>query len=260
MAKITRTNQRWLTNHFKKLGVSAERPKVIVHSKLVAFGKIEGGLNTFHSALLKTLGSNATIAVPTYTVSLTRDQPYNPKATKPDSMGAYSNFILSRPDRTRSLCPIHNHAAIGKRAKLLEHFSDGSFSLGPGSDFEWFFNEEFDLLLLGCNFSEGATYLHHLEAIAEVPYRKWVDTERRIVGPDGAITTKKIRYFSRVRHDLTENFSSLETDLIAAGKVVCSKAPYGQSFRIPIRLLHKLASEALERNPYFLVSPKFASE
>ena len=39
----------------------------------------------------------------------------------------------------------------------------------------------FKLLLLGCNPMQGATYLHHLEALYEVPYRKWINViEKRL--------------------------------------------------------------------------------
>ena len=44
-----------------------------------------------------------------------------------------------------------------------------NISLGKNSDFEGLYKNDYSLVLLGCKASEGATYLHHLEAIKNVP-------------------------------------------------------------------------------------------
>jgi aminoglycoside N3'-acetyltransferase len=250
------TDHSFFEEHFRSLGISSDRPRVVVHSKIWAFGKILGGVETIHAALLKVLGENATIVVPTYTVSLTENDVYDPDITPADSMGSYSDFFLKLPERTRSLCPIHNHAAIGAEAMALRQFADGSCSLGPGSDFEWLYKADFDLLLLGCSFAEGATYLHHLEAMAKIPYRKWTNLKRTLAGEGGKRSLLNVRYFARSDKMLIENFSKIENSLVKKGEVRKVPAPYGASLCTPIRKLHTLVVDELKSDPYFLVTRK----
>ena len=50
----------------------------------------------------------------------------------------------------------------------------------------------FKLILLGCEPNQGATYLHHLEAIYGVPYRKWITIKKK----DG--WEKSSGYFNKI--------------------------------------------------------------
>lgn len=213
-------------------------------------------MDAVHTALLNVVGESATIAVPTYTVDLTEEDIYDPDSTPANGMGSYSDFVLSLPGRCRSLCPIHNHAAVGTGAAGLAAATDGTCSIGPGSDFEKFYDDDYDLLLLGCGFAQGATYLHHLEAVENVPYRKWVDVERRRRCPEQSDRAMQIRYFARNEPDLIEDFDTIEQQLVDLGEVAKVAAPYGSSFRVPIRRLHALVVDALGKNPYLLVRPR----
>ena len=78
----------------------------------------------------------------------------------------------------RSRCLIHNHIGIGPNAKIL-NLSKENISIGKGSDFEYMKLNNFKLLLLGCDPIQGATYLHHLEALHGVPYRKWITIKKK---------------------------------------------------------------------------------
>ena len=77
--------------------------------------------------------------------------------------------------------------------------SDPTRSIGPGSSFDAMQLAGFQLLLLGCTFHEGATFVHHVEAMVGVPYREWVDLERRVVTPDGITRAMQCRYYGRRR-------------------------------------------------------------
>ena len=73
---------------------------------------------------------------------------------------------------------IHNHIGLGPNAKIL-NLSKENISIGKGSDFEFMMKNNYKLLLLGCDPIQGATYLHHLEALVEVPYRKWINVIKK---------------------------------------------------------------------------------
>jgi aminoglycoside N3'-acetyltransferase len=259
MAGAAQTDQGWMERHLAALGVSAARPRLVVHSRLWSFGKLAGGLAALHAALLAVAGADATIAVPAYTTGLGPGDAYDPATTPPEGMGAYTGYVLSLPGRVRSLCPIHNHAAIGPLAGDLPAAAVGDCSIGPGSDFEWFFDADFDLLLLGCGFAQGATYLHHMEAMVDVPYRRWVTLDRRVVGPDGTVRPAKLRYYARDDDGLVEDFGALESRLVASGDVAREPAPYGASLLVPVRRLHALTAAALAADPCALVKARAAA-
>jgi aminoglycoside 3-N-acetyltransferase len=250
------TTQAWLESHLEMLGLSSSRPRVIVHSRVWSFGKIDGGMDALHAALLKVLGPSATIVVPTYTVELTEHDIFDPETTPANAMGSYSDYVLSLDGRARSCCPIHNHAAIGTGAAAFASATDdGTNSIGPGSDFETFEQKDYDLVLLGCGFALGATYLHHLEAVANVPYRKWVDLDRQLARPGQAASLISVRYFARQDATLVEGFDTIENQMVDSGQVTKVPAPYGNSFRVPVRHLHRHVMDALARDPYLLVQP-----
>ena len=62
----------------------------------------------------------------------------------------------------------------------------------------------------GAAFSEGATFLHHLEAVAGVPYRKWVTLPRAVVGDDGAVGTRDVQYYGRDDVRWREDFDCVQ--------------------------------------------------
>ena len=87
----------------------------------------------------------------------------------------------------RNHCPLHSHAAEGSRSYIFEN-CDPSRSFGRGTDFDALYKNDFHYLLLGCSFNDGATYLHHIETLAEAPYRQWMTFPRRILR-NGAVET-----------------------------------------------------------------------
>jgi aminoglycoside N3'-acetyltransferase len=224
---------------------------VAIHSRLLSFGQIDGGVATVFQLIEEMVGPAGTVVVPTYT--LADGTIYDPRTTPSQRVGALPEYMLALPERVRSACSMHNHAAIGARAAILE-LSDGSVSFGPGSDFDHLLAADFQLLLLGTSLTEGATFIHHMEAVAGVPYRQWMGLQRRCVDEDGVQVSRTCQYFGRppgVRID--ENFDVLEPELLAEGTMRRVDTHFGASRMVSLRDLFDCGMAALRRDPLALV-------
>lgn len=238
------TDRAAFDQHLEALGVSADR-NLVVHGRLVAFGrcKPEDAL----ASIRDRIGPRATLVAPTYVFGSA--DPYDPARTQPTGMGALSQLVWTAPGARRSFCPVHNHAAIGPQADGLLGTTMLS-SFGAGTDFEWMHDQDFDLLMLGCTLGQAATFIHHLEVLASVPYRTWVDSPKQIV-LDGEVQTVPFRYCTRNNPAVTEDFDRIMPALGDAVRVV--PAPYGSSTLVSLRDLKRVGLELLGADPYGLV-------
>ena len=222
-----------------------------MNSRLISFGRIEGGAATVYETLRGQLGEGATIAVPSYTFGLNEEGAFDPQQTPSMDVGILSEYVRRLPGAARSACPIHSHAAIGPSAFLLNAVT-GDVSLGPGSDFEVFEKNEFQLLLLGCEFEDGATFIHHIEAEVGVPYRAWTELSRRcIVG--GREVRRKVKYYARSSNQWIEDFAKVRVRLENAGLLTGVKCPIGHSYLVPLDTLANEVRTMLREEPYSIV-------
>lgn len=244
-----------LDRHLQDLGLQAGMA-VAVHSRLLAFGRIEGGAETVFAALMRAVGPAGTVAVPTYTLNLTSETPYDPRSTPSHAAGALSEYVRVLPEARRSLCPMHGHAAVGRLAEVAVG-ADPSRSLGPGSAFDAMHGAGFHLLLLGCSFQEGATFVHHVEAVVGVPYRSWLALARKRREADGTVREVVCHYYG---HEAPESFDNhltvVEDEMRARGHLISAPAPYGSSHFMLLDRLYGCVADILARDPYGLVEPR----
>lgn len=192
-----------LAEHLASLGLIGG-DDIIVHSRLISFGRIENGTAGVLETIQGIIGDTGTIVVPAYTLHLTKQDIFDPGVTPSKMVGAFSEHVRQMPGAFRSRCPIHSHAAVGPKADILRESLPGS-TLGPGSDFDTLHRHRFKLLLLGCTFHEGATFIHHVESMVGVPYRSWMDLPRTLRKPDGGEEAMLVRHYGKDRDDNREN-------------------------------------------------------
>jgi len=241
-----------IKQHLGELGLK-RGDNVLVHSKLFSFGHIVGSspCQTLYDSLVDYLGPDSTIAVPAYLLDGT--ELYDPQNTPSHASGVFSEFVRQLPGAVRSLCPIHNHASVGPNARCLEN-SDPTISIGQGSDFSTFYDNKFTLALLGCGFSDGATYLHHVETLMDVPYRHWIEVHRHLVTRENAEPSPvTVKYFARKDMNFHEDFEKIVPILRQSGVLREAELNYGRSFAIQLDDLHRTASQMLTADPYSLV-------
>ncbi|MDA0665090.1 MAG: AAC(3) family N-acetyltransferase, partial [Proteobacteria bacterium] len=194
------------------------------------------------------------IAVPAFTLNIRENDIFNPATTPPDRVGALSDYIWQRDEAIRSTCPVHSYVAIGRDAAILRD-SDPCQSLGPGSAFDIMRRERYSLLLLGCTFTEGATFVHHVEAESGVPYREWIELPRQIQLGAAPVKSIAVRYYARARHlDGTNDLSSVESAAVNrnAGTVVPIPGSPRQSHLLDLTELTGIVRDVISREPFAL--------
>ena len=210
---LIKTNVERIRSHLLALGLS-QGMNVAIHSKLLCFGRIEGGIGTLYKAIREIVGENATIIVPAYTLNIASDGMFNPEVTEPQSMGGLSNYLFNKGKFCRTLNPLHSHFIDGPLRKRMMN-ADQNISMGPGSIFQVMQDEGFKLLLLGCSFQEGATFIHHIEACKGVPYREWINLKRTVTLPNQTPKEVNIRYYARRQNcGLQTNLDAIQDKLL----------------------------------------------
>ena len=230
--------------HFETLGIESGM-HIACHSAFFSFGRCSA--KEALDALLYVVGDAGTIVAPAYhfdnAVQFDAESPISKK------LGVFSSHLKALKGSTRSLCPVHSHVATGSKATGLLT-NNPNISFGEGSDFDWLAREGFELILLGCSFKNGATFLHHVEALCNVPYRKWVNSPKSVVH-EGTNKIIDFKYFARSSDKFKENFDAIIPEVQEYLKVV--QAPYGNSYRITLQKLQMRVMQILADNPYFLV-------
>lgn len=230
--------------HFDALEIK-KGDNLILHSQLLSFGKCMP--ETIFLSLIGKISEKGTLVVPTYVFG--SESPYDQSSVEPTQMGSLSNFVLGLEESIRSRTPVHNHAAFGALAEDFR-FTKNSSSFGADTDFDLFCRKDYELVLLGCPLSKGATFLHHIEALAEVPYRRWVSSPKTILNRNRTYEIS-FNYFERYDTSYIEDFDKLTE--VLGDKLLQAKAPYGMSYKIKIRDLKDITMKLIEDDPYYLV-------
>ena len=167
---------------FRKLNIK-RNDNVFLHSnsagisQYIKFKKDKEKLfKVFFNLLLKKIGQNGTLVLPTYNYDFAKGKPFiHDKCNS--QVGELSNFFLKEYKVKRSLDPIFSHAIKGKlRNKLLRSKVDICF--GEGSIFKKIQDHNFKIFGFCCPLN-AMTFLHYIEKKMEVKYRfnkKFVST------------------------------------------------------------------------------------
>lgn len=167
---------------------------LLVHSALQLLGRPEGGLDLILDAIMKAIGNEGTLAVPTFPFTFNRGLDYDPQNTPSKGMGAFSEFVRQHPKALHTTHPMQSLAVIGRHAADLA-LSDTPSAFDDGSAFDQMLKFGFKLLLLGADV-QAASMVHYSEQRAEVPYRYWKDFAGRIK-IDGDWQMRTYRMFVR---------------------------------------------------------------
>jgi aminoglycoside N3'-acetyltransferase len=124
--------------------------------------------NLVIDAFLDVLGSGGTLIVPTYSYSIGRGILFEVETT-PSSIGDFTEIFRRRPGVIRSRDPMLSSAGIGPRAEqVLRGLSTSCY--GTGSAFDRLKEVGAKVCTLGISLY-WATFRHHIEEMAEVPFR-----------------------------------------------------------------------------------------
>jgi aminoglycoside 3-N-acetyltransferase len=148
-------------------------------------GRIEGGAAALMDAILDVAGPEATLAVPAQTTlnsftsgsfraataGLDADRlarfvaampGFDPRSTPSSGMGAFAEYLRTRPSASRSGHPQVSFAALGPEARACTAVHDLDCHLGERSPLGWLYAADAAILLLGVGYS-ACTAFHLAE-------------------------------------------------------------------------------------------------
>jgi aminoglycoside 3-N-acetyltransferase len=170
---------------------------LLIHSSLRQVGWIGGGAATLLAAILEVAGPAATLVVPTQTTlnSLSSSAflavtagldaqerarfvaampGFDPVSTPSTGMGAFAEYLRTRPSAVRSSHPQVSFAALGPGAQACTCVHDLDCHLGDRSPLGWLYAADAAILLLGVGYS-ACTAFHlaeyHLPGARQRRYR-----------------------------------------------------------------------------------------
>ena len=146
---------------------------VIIHSNIAGLfqfydkGK-DNSCKVLISYLKKHIGKNGKIVIPTYNYEFTKNKSFNVK-TSPSEVGYFSNYLIKKNWRKRTLDPVFSHLIFGKIKKFhLQKINCEAF--GNNSLFSYLKKNNFKIICFCCS-TDTMTYIHYIEYLFKVNYR-----------------------------------------------------------------------------------------
>lgn len=178
-----------LVQGLRSLGVRAGGA-LMVHTRMSALGWVVGGSQTVVEALLEVLGPDGTLMAyagweddPWHLAEwperwqrayLEELPPFDPALSEADhEMGRVPERIRTWPGARASSGHVMRMVAVGARAEWLTAGQPWDDPQGIGSPLARLVEAEGRVLMLGAPL-ETLTILHHAEALAEAPGKRWV--------------------------------------------------------------------------------------
>ncbi|TDD96671.1 aminoglycoside 3-N-acetyltransferase [Actinomadura rubrisoli] len=215
---------------------------VMFHTRMSALGYVAGGPQTIINALRDTVGAEGTLMVtcgwndaPPYDftdwpedwqAALRAEHPaYDPQVSEADhNNGRLPEALRRCPGAVRSRHPDAGFAALGPAAHVLMDDHPWDDPHGPGSPLARLVARGGRVLLLGAPL-DTLTLLHHAEALAKAPGKRFVDYQQPIT-VDGERVWRRFHDidsedgafdYSAVVPQGQEPFEVIARDMLAAG-------------------------------------------
>lgn len=116
------------------------------------------------------LGPEGTLVIPSFNFNLRSKDHYSRSRTLPVT-GALATETLKENGFLRTQHPLHSFLVWGRHAEDLARLENKS-SFGEGSPFDFFHENQAVMLLVDVRLSEAFTFVHHVEEMEKVSYRK----------------------------------------------------------------------------------------
>ncbi len=227
---------------------------LLVHSAIQFLGEPEGGVEMYYHTLMDVIGSEGTLAVPTFNFAFAKSGRYDPVKTGSVGMGTFSEFIRKQPAAERTTHPMQSLAVIGKYASELAR-RDTPSAFDDDSAFDGMLHHNFKLLLLGATI-QAASIIHYSEQRANVPYRYWKDFNGTINTGSGPVI-KTYRMFVRdMGIDPKLVIAGIQKELIQRGQWKAVRINYGEISTCTLPDFVAVADEMLKKDPWVFVTNK----
>jgi len=160
-----------LIEGFRALGLK-KGDILLIHSSFKSFGGVEGGPKTVIDALLKILGKEGTLIMPTFNFDWCDQSPngvFDLENTV-SKMGILTEILRKMPGAKRTLHPFYSFAIYGKLADELSK-TDNHDSFGKNSIFAKIHELNAKIMIIGLTYNKSMTFFHYVEQREGVDYR-----------------------------------------------------------------------------------------
>ncbi len=247
-----------LNNSLKKLQINTG-DTVMLHSDSGIIGQYfpknkEKAFKEFFLGILKKLGPDGTLIVPTFSMSYTQNEPYDVLNSK-SLVGPLSEFFRTKMKSKRTLDPIYSFSSLGKYSDELSKIESES-CFGDDSVFSYCFKKKGKLLFMGCSF-DRATFVHFVEEKVRVSYRYFKEFRGVTYLPHNKRRKTEVSLYVRnLEMDTLPNHKKLECELknqnllniTTMNRLKCKSVEMSDFFNI--------SSKLLAMNEYSLINQK----
>lgn len=151
--------------------------------------------NRFIDTLIRKVGETGTVLIPSFNWGFCKGKAFDYKAT-PSEAGALGNVALQRPDFIRTRHPIYSFCVYGKDKEKLFQI-DPVNAFGEGTVFEYIVKNQAKALVIDLPTMDRNVICHHMEKLAEVPFRFEKNFIADYIGPEGIKSRKSYSMFVR---------------------------------------------------------------
>ena len=243
--------KRKINTLFLKLKIK-KGSKIILHSNsagILQFINKEKSLDLLFNMLMKKIGANGTLIVPTYNYDFTKGKTFDKKKS-PSHVGFFSNYLLKKFSLNRSNDPIFSHLIFGKLSrKLIKIESKEVF--GKQSIFNQFEKLNFKIVCFCCS-PATITFNHFIENKMQVKYRFKKKFTGKISNKNSYNTKSLIYYVGKKNISYTikdKNILKLvdNTNFIKVnfGKFIC--------YSVDVKFYSRAVQKGIRNNEKFLI-------
>lgn len=248
---MIKTSLTQLTDALRSLKLPANHV-YIIHSSMLKFGIIEGGLPGVMNCLKEVLGPEATILMPTFTFSFGRSRVWDYHTSKSE-VGALTEYFRKLPNSMRTIHPFHSLAVAGRIASEFSICTNKS-SFGERSPFDLLYEMDAINISLGTEFEGGATFLHHTEEMAQVPYRYYKEFPGEVKDRNGDLLSGAFKMFVRENtetYDYDNKWDHVWDHFISQDLVVHKNLNGANLFAFRIKPTHDNFLKMLKADPFY---------
>lgn len=159
----------------------------------------EGGFrpDVLLDSFLDALGPDGTLVIPAFNFNLRSGDVFDLRTTVPVT-GALAEAAMKRRDFRRTRHPLHSFLVAGKYSAELIRLGNRS-SFGPDSPFAFFREHDAGMLLIGTTVADSFTFVHHVEEMEKVRYRRMRRIEIRYRDESGNQEDREFLIYAKRR-------------------------------------------------------------
>lgn len=238
---------------------------VLIHSDMRALGMPENVLHPkdvlpfYLKILQKAVGPEGTLAVPAYFYEYARyGTPFDVDTSPVSlSLGSFSRYVTSLPNRVRSCNPLQSITAIGKRA---EELAGGDSLSGYGTTSPWHRLRKMGgkILFIGVTI-QPMTYVHYIEQQYGVPHMYCKIFQTPIYRAGKQLLGHPISAVRYLDYDISYDLSKFEAELVQKGVLKITSTSKGTIRCASAQDIYNTGTHCLDIDPYFFLKhpPKF---